>query len=81
MAGYDGHRGWIYSLSVAPDMRKKKIGTKLLHHAEHALAELGCVKINLQIVESNNNVKSFYEKNSYAEEARISMGKEIPHNI
>ena len=25
MAGYDGHRGWIYSIAVHPDHRKKTL--------------------------------------------------------
>ena len=81
MVGHDGHRGWIYSLVVDPLMRRKKIGTKLLHHAENALKQLGCVKINLQILEDNNSVISFYKKNGYSVEARVSMGKEIRENI
>ena len=27
MGGYDGHRGWIYSLAVNPDIRRRGIGT------------------------------------------------------
>ena len=30
MAGYDGHRGWIYSIAVAPDSRHQGIGYRLL---------------------------------------------------
>lgn len=81
MAGYDGHRGWIYLLAVRPSMRRMKIGTALLHHAENALRRTGCVKINLQILESNSGVQLFYEKNGYTAEPRISMGKELPENL
>ncbi len=81
MAGYDGHRGWIYSAAVIPEKRKKDIGTKLLQHIESELKKLGCVKINLQIHKSNEIVKEFYKKNGYIIEERISMGKEIPENI
>ena len=81
MAGYDGHRGWIYSLAVSPEYRKTGIGTELLQYAESRLAERGCMKINLQILSSNEGVKKFYEKNGYRTEERISMGKQIPGNI
>jgi len=81
MAGYDGHRGWIYSLAVLPGKRKSRIGTRLLEHAEKELSACGCVKINLQINIDNASVKGFYLKNGYAVEERISMGKEIPENI
>ena len=81
MAGYDGHRGWIYLLAVEPKHRSKNIGTKLLNKAEKCLKDKGCVKINLQILYSNESVKSFYFKNGYKIEERISMGKEISENI
>ena len=81
MAGYDGHRGWIYSLAVIPEKRKANVGTKLLKHTENELKKLGCVKINLQIYKNNKIVKEFYLKNGYDIEERISMGKEIPENI
>lgn len=76
MAGYDGHRGWIYSMAVRPEWRGRGLGTDLLSAAEAQLIERGCVKINLQILEENREVRAFYEANGYAVEPRISMGKE-----
>jgi ribosomal protein S18 acetylase RimI-like enzyme len=81
MAGYDGHRGWIYALAVHPGHRKKGIASLLLSHAERRLASLGCVKINLQILKGNADVQRFYRANGYALEDRISMGKEIDENL
>jgi ribosomal protein S18 acetylase RimI-like enzyme len=77
MAGYDGHRGWIYSLAVDRDHRKQRIGTQLLSFAERQLASRGCLKINLQILDGNDKVQGFYEANGYAVEKRISMGKKL----
>jgi ribosomal protein S18 acetylase RimI-like enzyme len=81
MAGYDGHRGWIYSLAVIPEYRKQKIGSGLLQHAEGELEKRGCMKINLQILKTNETVKQFYLRNGYDVEERISMGKEIKSNV
>lgn len=81
MAGYDGHRGWIYSLAVISEKRIKSAGSSLLHHAENELKKLGCAKNNLQIIQTNEKVAQFYIKNGYAIEKRISMGKEIRENI
>jgi ribosomal protein S18 acetylase RimI-like enzyme len=81
MAGYDGHRGWLYSLAVAPERRRGGIGTQLVVHAERALAERGCVKINLQILEENVAVAKFYEALGFAVEKRVSMGKRLPQNV
>jgi ribosomal protein S18 acetylase RimI-like enzyme len=77
MAGYDGHRGWIYSLAVGPSHRGRGIGTALVRHVESALHQLGCPKINLQVLSSNAEVVEFYRKLGFAVEERISMGKVI----
>ena len=77
MAGYDGHRSWIYSLAVLPNQRGNGIGSQLLRHAEARLAEFGCIKVNLQIVEGNEAVVEFYERHGYQIEPRISMGKRL----
>lgn len=77
MAGYDGHRGWIYSLAVHPDYQKKGIGSALLSFTQKKLESLGCLKINLQITEGNDAVQKFYSANGYSVEQRISMGKKL----
>ena len=75
MGGYDGHRGWIYSLAVAPDCRRRGIGSMLMKHAESALKQLGCPKINLQVLAGNAQVVDFYKRLGYAVEERINLGK------
>ena len=77
MAGYDGHRGWIYSLAVKPDQHRQGVGKKLMAHAEAALCELKCLKVNLQVLNTNAGVVEFYEKLGYVVEPRISMGKRL----
>ena len=81
MAGYDGHRGWIYSVAVHPDHRQRGIGSRLMSHAERALTGRGCMKINLIVLDDNQAVMPFYESLGYAVEKRIFMGKRIPENI
>lgn len=81
MAGYDGHRGWLYSVAVHPSHRKQGLGAALVRHAERALIERGCVKINLQIADGNEGVAGFYESLGYAVERRVSMGKKISQNF
>jgi ribosomal protein S18 acetylase RimI-like enzyme len=75
MGGYDGHRGWIYSLAVSPEVRQRGIGTALIKHIEQELAGKGCPKINLQVLASNAATVAFYKKLGYAVEERVSMGK------
>lgn len=75
MAGHDGHRGWIYSLAVKPDQQKQGLGKRLMAHAEAALSELKCLKVNLQALDTNTGVVEFYKKLGYVVEPRVSMGK------
>ena len=77
MAGYDGHRGWINRLAVAPAYRRQGIGAALMREAENRLLAMGCAKINLQVIESNAAVVGFYRRLGYVVEARISMGKQM----
>jgi len=77
MAGYDGHRGWLYALAVHPSWRRRGVATRLVRHVEEVLAARGCLKLNLQVVESNGAVASFYQGLGYAVEPRISMGKRL----
>ena len=77
MGGFDGHRGWIYSVAVLPAFRKQGIGTKLILHVEAALADLGCLKINLQVRTTNKSVIAFYRKLGYSVDDVISLGKRL----
>jgi ribosomal protein S18 acetylase RimI-like enzyme len=77
MVGYDGHRGWINYLAVAPDHRKHGIGRALTQRAEMELKQLGCPKVNLQVRRTNTSVVKFYTKIGYELEERVSMGKRL----
>jgi len=81
LAGYDGHRGWLYAVAVDPANRMNGIGTDLVLHAERVLVDMGCMKINLQILSDNESVAAFYQSLGYSVEPRISMGKRIASNI
>ena len=80
MAGYDGHRGWLYRVAVAKTHRHRGVGAALIHEAEKLLWALGCVKINLQVRGANQGVTTFYQSLGYVVEDRISMGKLAPNN-
>ena len=75
MAGYDGHRGCFFSVAVEPKKRLSGLGGSLVQHAEKALADLGCMKINLQLLSTNEATAAFYKSIGYSVEPRLSMGK------
>jgi ribosomal protein S18 acetylase RimI-like enzyme len=77
MAGYDGHRGWLYSVAVRKTHRRAGIGTVLVEEAERRVARLGCAKVNLQVRVENAAVAAFYRRLGYEVEERVSMGKRL----
>jgi len=77
MVGYDGHRGWIYYLGVAPEQRQRGYGRALMAEAERLLREAGCPKINLQVRTSNKEAGAFYQRLGYAIDEVVSMGKRL----
>ena len=77
MAGYDGHRGWLYAVAVLPEYRRGGTGAALVEYAVQALKSAGCIKVNLQIRAGNEAVMSFYKSLGFSLEERVSMGRHI----
>lgn len=77
VAGFDGFRGWIHHLAVAPAHRRKGLGRALVSEAEVRLRRLGCPKVNLQVRASNAGVAEFYRRLGYQVEERLSFGKRL----
>jgi hypothetical protein len=75
MAGYDGHRGWIYSIGVAPAARRHGYGRSLLAHVENALRALGCPKINLQVLAGNDAALEFWRAAGYQADHVVALGR------
>jgi ribosomal protein S18 acetylase RimI-like enzyme len=75
VGGYDGVRGWIYHLAVAPGARRCGLGRELVRTVERAVFALGCPKLNLQVRATNLAVVAFYEKLGYVLEERACFGK------
>lgn len=77
MGGWDGHRGWVYSVAVHEDFRRQSVGRRLMEGVEEGLRAVGCHKLNLQVRASNQAVVDFYLRLGYQVEQRVSMGKRL----
>ena len=80
MAGYDGHRGWLSYLGVAPEYQRLGLAQAIVTEAERLLRAAGCPKINLQIRTSNVGVIEFYRRLGYSTDDVVSMGKRMEHD-
>jgi len=77
MAGYDGHRGWLYYVVVAREQRGSGLGRALVEAAEQWLAAQGARVIRLMVRAENEAVTRFYEALGYEDGEMIVMGKRL----
>jgi ribosomal protein S18 acetylase RimI-like enzyme len=77
MVGFDGHRGWVNYLAVAPAHRRSGYARALMARAEHELELRGCPKLNLQVRAGNDAVIGFYRSLGYTEDHAVGMGKRL----
>lgn len=77
MAGYDGHRGWVYYMAVHPEEQGGGIGRELMRSVERALRGRGCQKINLMVRADNTEAVGFYERLGFTVEDIVSLGKRL----
>ena len=81
MVGYEGHRGSVNYLAVAPGFRREKIGTRLMERAEALLRAVGCPKINLMVrIEGKEELSRFYEDLGFRQDAVICYGKRLEND-
>ena len=80
MVGYDGHRGWINYLAVAPSHRRLGIGRRIMAEAEARLRALGCPKINLQVRTGNREAMEFYRRIGFAADDVVPFGKRLEND-
>jgi ribosomal protein S18 acetylase RimI-like enzyme len=77
MAGYDGHRGWLYYLASDPARRGEGIGTALVDAAEALLLDMGCPKVQLMVRPDNAVAHGFYDRLGYQSFDIWATGKRL----
>jgi ribosomal protein S18 acetylase RimI-like enzyme len=80
MAGYDGHRGWIYYVGVSPKHQRSGFGRQLIGEVERLLRAEGCAKINLQVRKANAGAMTFYSSIGFVQDEVLAFGKRLEHD-
>lgn len=75
MTGFDGHRGWVYYLAVAPHARGAGLGRALMAAAEAWLAARGAPKIQLMVRDDNDAAIGFYEALGLERQKVVTLGR------
>ncbi len=77
MAGFEGHRGWVNYLAVAPEQRGRGHAATLMKVVEEKFIEVGCPKVNLLVRATNTPVLAFYRRLGYAADEAVPLGKRL----
>jgi ribosomal protein S18 acetylase RimI-like enzyme len=75
MVGFDGHRGWVYYLAVAPERRRAGLGRTMMDAAETWLRARGAPKIQLMVREDNEAALGFYEALGLERQKVVTLGR------
>jgi ribosomal protein S18 acetylase RimI-like enzyme len=75
LVGHDGHRGWVYYVTVDPDHRLKGYGRVIMSAAEDWLRTRGIEKLQLMVRGDNVKVRAFYESLGYYDQERVVFAK------
>jgi GNAT superfamily N-acetyltransferase len=77
-----GERGYVGLLSVDPTRQGQGLGSLLMQHAEDYCAGVGCVRIDLRIINLRPELLAFYAKRGYVEcgteSAEVVKGAKLP---
>lgn len=66
IGSYDGRRGWIFRLAVAPDHRRSGVGRGLVIELERRFLEMGVDRIRVLTVTDNVPAREFWEELGYS---------------
>jgi ribosomal protein S18 acetylase RimI-like enzyme len=75
LVGHDGHRGWVYYVSVDPDHQRRDFGRAIMTAAEDWLRARGIEKLQLMVRGDNTQVQAFYESLGFGEQERVVYAK------
>ena len=75
LVGHDGHRGWVYYVTVDPDCRHKGYGRAIMAAAEQWLRSRGIQKLQLMVRGDNAKVHAFYQALGYYDQERVTFAK------
>jgi ribosomal protein S18 acetylase RimI-like enzyme len=68
IAAWDGWRGSIYRLAVAPSHRRRGLGRELVRAAEERLTGVGASRLQAMVVESDFHATAFWRASGWEEQ-------------
>lgn len=75
MAGYDGHRGWIWYVAVDPSRQGEGLGKTIAEEAVEWLRRRGAPKVELLVRGGNDAAVRFWRRLGFDVEDSVVMGR------
>jgi ribosomal protein S18 acetylase RimI-like enzyme len=75
LVGHDGHRGWVYYVTVDPECRYAGFGRAIMNAAEEWLRARGIAKLQLMVRKENTKVHAFYQSIGYYNQETVTFAK------
>ena len=77
IAAWDGWRGTIYRLAVAPSHRRSGLGTRLLQAAVQRMSAQGARRLHAVVIETDTRAMGFWRRTDWQqaeEQTRFTLG-------
>ena len=75
LVGHDGHRGWVYYVTVDPDAAIKGYGRAIMDAAEDWLRARGILKLQLMVRKDNARCTRSTSRSAITSRKRVIFAK------
>jgi ribosomal protein S18 acetylase RimI-like enzyme len=77
LGAWDGRRGWLYHVAVAPSHQRRGLGGELVGVVEGRLRDLGCPRVLVMVEAANEEALRFWTTLGYERRETVQLGKPL----
>ena len=77
LGGWDGRRGWLYHVAVAPGHRRNRLASELVALVEDRLRAVGCERCCVIVEAANNDALRFWATLGYERRDTYQLAKSL----
>jgi ribosomal protein S18 acetylase RimI-like enzyme len=77
LGAWDGRRGWLYHVAVAPSHQRRGLGSELVALVEGRLRDLGCPRVIVMVEAANDEALRFWTTLGYGRRDTVQLGKTL----
>ena len=77
LGGFDGRRGLVHHLAVAPDLQRRGIGRRMMEELEARFKAMDVVKFNFWVEADNQAALAFYRRLSYEVRDLVTISRTL----